>query len=71
MAGVSKAARGNIQCQITERMRELSTYIDQDAEQRLRVTCDISRVGSGDKFARFNERHQKLERGIESVANAA
>ena len=52
-------------------MHELSTYIEQDVEQWLMVTCDISRLGLGNQFARFNERHPKPERGVESVVNAA
>ena len=61
---------GAIHGQITVGMHELSTYIDQDVEQWLMVTCDISRVGLGSQFARFNERRQKLERGVESVGDA-
>ena len=63
--------RAPIHGRITERTHELSTYIDHDVEQRLMVPSDISRVGSGGQFARFNERKQKLERGIERFANAA
>ena len=42
-------------------MRELSTYIDHDVEQRLRATCDIFRADVANRFAQFNEMQQNLE----------
>ena len=63
-------ALGAIRCRITERMHELSDYIDHDVEPKLGVTCGIFRVDVGNQFARLNERHQNLEQGVENVANA-
>ena len=45
--------------------------MDHDVEKRLRGSRDIFRVGVGGQFARLNERRRNLDKGIESVANAA
>ena len=58
-----KAVRGEFTAK-SLRLRELSAYTDQDVEQKLRATCDISRVDVGDQFSRFNERQQSPEKGI-------
>ena len=45
-----KALCGEIHCRITERLRELSAYIDHDVGRKLRVTFDIFRVEVGHQF---------------------
>ena len=57
--------------QITERMQELSSYIDHDVNRRLRGMWELFAVDVGNQFARLNERRQKLEQWIENVVNAA
>ena len=68
----SKIVWDTIHGQITDRMQELNSYIDQDVNPSLRGVCDLFRVDVGNQFTRFNERRKQLsEQWIESVANAA
>ena len=45
-------------------MQELSSYIDQDVNQRLRGMCELSRADVGNQFTWFNERRRKLEQWV-------
>ena len=69
--GFPNVVWGTINGQITERMQELGSYIDQDVNQRLRGMCELFRADVSNQVARFNEMQQKLEQWIENVVNAA
>ena len=56
---------------ITERMRELDSYIDQDVNRKIRGMCEMFRTDAGNQFTWVKERQRKLEQWMESVVNAA
>ena len=65
-----KAVWGKIHAQITARMQEMGTCIDQDVRNKLNGICEMFRVDVGSQLANFRERRQGLEQGIRNVANA-
>ena len=52
-------------------MQELNSYIDHDANRKLKGMCEISRMDVGNQFTRLSEMQQKIERGVGNVVNAA
>ena len=67
----TKAVLGTTHEQITERMQEMGTYIDQDVRNKLNGMCEMPRVDVGGQLANFRERQQELEQCVRNVANAA
>ena len=66
-----KAVWETIREQITERMQEMGTYIDQDVKSKLNGVCEMFRVDVGSHLVRSQEKQQELARGIRDVAKAA
>ena len=56
-----KAVWETIHEQITQRMQEMGTYIDQDVRRKLNGIWGMFRVDVGSQLANFRERKQKLE----------
>ena len=64
------AAWGAIREQITERIQEMGTYIDQDVRGKMNGMCEMFRVDIGSVLTNFQEKQQELEQCIRDVANA-
>ena len=55
---------------ITERMQEMGTIIDQDVRSKLNGACEMFRVDIGSLLTNFQEKQQELDQWIRDVSNA-
>ena len=66
-----KAVWETIHEQITERKKEMGTYIGQEVKSKSNGMCEMFRVGVWSQLVSFQERQKELEQRIRNVSNAA